>query len=124
MTEEKTGGQVLREALRARKTRMALLAQEISLTVTVLEAFAAGKIFLPVEKLDLIARQFFGEGVFYDETSGLLRSAPQPEATLIGIPPERYPGRALAPNERWPREPTGRPLPTPAKAPRPGWAAE
>lgn len=123
MTTEKTGGQVLREAVRARRARMAQLAQELSIPASALEAFAAGKIFLPVEKLDLIAREFFGEGVFYDETTGLLRSAPQPEPVAVGPAPERYQSRALAANERWPRDvrPRGAPPVTPVKAPRPGW---
>jgi hypothetical protein len=109
--------------LRSRRTSLAKIALELNVPTPVLESFVQGRTFPPIEVLNKIAERAYGPGVELDLATNLFRSIDPPKDKVFAtVRPPQFEGKAPAANERWPRTPSGKPLPPPPKNPKPGWS--
>jgi hypothetical protein len=91
VTEEiKTGADVLRRAVRARrhKAHLGLLARDLNVPIGDLEDFADAKRELAMPILQKLAKELHDAEI--DPESGLLRQLNRREPRLAGIPPPPY----------------------------------
>jgi hypothetical protein len=123
---DKTGTDVIREALFARshKGHLAYLARDLTIGTAVLEDFVHGKGRLPPEVLRALAREIYGDNVEFDPEHDLLRRVRQPAIPLGVRPPPIHELMELPKFKGGPPEHAHRPVkpePPQPKAHKPGW---
>ena len=104
------------------KLNIASFAQDLHVSTSDLEGFAAGTRTLPTATLKALTKILYQDHAFFDPALDRLRTNQQ-EATAMGIPPDPYRPPANAPRYQAggapPLYPAGKPRP---RAVRPGWA--
>lgn len=119
-----TGTDVLRKALRARRSTAAI-AKELRVSKVLLEDLESGRRVPPPTVLQALTTFLFGGMAVYDEKVDRLRSANVAQPTSMGVHPPRY----VPPKVDYPVGTLMAPGPQPlkpekpkAKPHRPGWA--
>jgi hypothetical protein len=122
MVDYKTGSDLLRAAVRARKCGTAVLAREIEVAGESLHQFAHGTGTLPPQKLTELANYLFGGAVTLDTEKNLLRTTnTTPPLRMSAYPPpidtSKLPKHKIPTCGPKPEKPV-----KPVPQTRPGWA--
>ena len=127
MTEVRTGLDVIRGTLRARRRagHLAPIARDIGTGIADLEDFADGRRDLPAAVLAALVKDLFHGQAEYDATLNLMRPVNRTPPVSMGIAPAPFDPRT-SPYAYKPGPPALGPqpvkaLPAKPKTPRPGW---
>ena len=111
----------------ARPNSHASIARIVRLGIDLLGSFAQGRADIPLDRIDLIVKWIWNDGIEYNAEADALMPTPKPEPRSIGTPPEfqfhasingdALPKFTLDPPPRGPQPEVARPKP---KQPR-GW---
>ena len=85
--EAMSGLQIIREAVLARKSVMAIMARDCGVSLMLLDAFSQGLAELPADNLDLVVKFCWNSYVEYNAEADALQPVAQPEARSIGVRP-------------------------------------
>ena len=121
MTKTTSGKDLIREAVLARKSVMAIMARDCGVSIGLLDSFSQGRADLPAENLDLIVKFCWSAHIEYNAEADALQPVPQPEARSIGVRPTwqiDIPKHAPGPAPRGGPQPEAVPV---KPKQRPGW---
>jgi hypothetical protein len=91
MSKVATGGvDLIREAVAARPSVMAIMAKDCGVGMTMLDSFSQGHVDLPLEVLQAIVDWVWHGHIEYNAEADALTPVAQPEPRSIGVPPTWY----------------------------------